>query len=69
MEMGGLQASPMSMDAFNFDNLLTTDNSGQPEAPFINSKGLWSDLGMDLEFAMNPHDFSQGLMDFNYAED
>lgn len=69
MEFGGLQTSPRSTDAFNFDDLLTTDNSGQPEAPFFNSKTIWSDLGMDIEFAMNPHDFSQGLMDFNYVEE
>lgn len=62
IDIDGLQTSPRSMDAFNFDDILTTDNPGQTEASYIDSNGLWSDLGFDLDFAMNPHDF-------NYAAD
>jgi hypothetical protein len=67
-EAGRWQASPKSMDGFNMDSLVTAENAGQIEAPYMGSGNLWSDLGFNLDFAMEPQDFSHNFTKYNYAE-
>jgi len=74
MGMDGAEwQSPLSRDAFNFDNMVISDDSGQIEAPYmgpgnLGSGNLWLDLGLGLDFPMEGQNLNHDFTNYNYAD-
>jgi hypothetical protein len=53
---------PEPTEQFDFDLFVPVSLSSQSHDNFMAPRGLWDDLGLDMEFAANSEEVFQGLL-------